>query len=144
MTPRIRYLPSLLLAAVLFAAAPALHAQGSPAPQQDPVAEALFPPELVMQHQQRIGLTAQQRSAITGAVQQLQSRVVELQWQLQAESQRLVELLRASPVNEAAALAQADRVMSMEREIKHAHLQMLVRIKNTLTREQQAALQSLR
>jgi hypothetical protein len=43
-----------------------------------------------------------------------------------------------------AVLAQVDRVLAIEREVKRAHIAMLVRIKNTLTREQQAALHVLR
>ena len=37
-----------------------------------------------------------------------------------------------------------DRVMQTERRIKEAHLTLLVRIKNLLTREQQAELTRLR
>ena len=104
----------------------------------------LFPPELVMQHQQKIGLRADQRTTITEAIQQLQSKVVELQWKMQDESQKLAEALAKTPVSEAETLAQVDRVLAVEREIKRAHIAMLIRIRNALTPEQHAMLRSLR
>ena len=136
---RAALLPLALAAAPLVA--PPLAAQASPDPG---FAQELFPPELVMQNQQKIGLRPDQRTAITEAVQQLQSKVVELQWRMQEETQRLTELLQHTPVNEAEALAQVDRVLSVEREVKRAHMTMLIRIKNTLTPEQQAMLKTLR
>ena len=42
------------------------------------------------------------------------------------------------------ALDQLDEVLGTEKEIKQAHLEMLVRIKNLLSAEQQAALERLR
>ena len=104
----------------------------------------LFPPELVMQNQQKIGLRADQRTTITEAVQQLQTKVVELQWKMQDESQKLGESLAKSPVSETETLAQVDRVLAVEREIKRAHIAMLIRIRNALTPEQHAMLRSLR
>jgi len=117
--------------------------QTQPAPQ-DPVAAALYPPELVMQHQRRLGLTAEQRKTITETVAALQAQVLDLQWRMQDEAQRLGELLGGPRVDATAALAQVDRVFDLERQIKRAHLTMLIRIKNTLTPEQQETLRGLR
>jgi Spy/CpxP family protein refolding chaperone len=122
-------------------AAPALAAQEVP---DYAFAQHVFPPELVMQHQQKIGLRPDQREAITEAIQQLQAKVVELQWRMQDESQKLAEILQRPRVDEGDALAQVDRVLSVEREVKRAHMTMLIRIKNTLTPEQQAMLKTLR
>jgi Spy/CpxP family protein refolding chaperone len=103
----------------------------------------LFPPELVMQHQRSIELKPAQRTAITEAIQQVQAKVVELQWRIQEEAQKLSELVQATSPNEEAVLAQMDRVLATEREIKRAHMTLLVRIKKALTLEQQAALRAL-
>jgi Spy/CpxP family protein refolding chaperone len=111
-------------------------------PEQD-FAQHLFPPELIMQFQQKIQLRVEQRTQITQAIQQLQSKVVDLQWQMQAEVQKLNEIIQSPTVNEANALAQVDRVLSIEREVKRTHLGTLIRIKNTLDRTQQTALDSL-
>jgi len=119
-------------------------AQQPQAPHETAFGQHLFPPELVMQNQQKIGLRADQRATITEAVQQLQAKVVDLQWKMQDESQKLADLLAKSPVNEAETLAQVDRILAIEREVKRAHITMLVRIRNALTPEQHAMLRSLR
>ncbi len=113
-------------------------------PPPDPVAQFLFPPELVMQHQRELGLTASQRSTITDAIGKTQSKVLELQWDMHDETQKLAELLGAPSVDEAAVLAQVDRVLNVERQVKREHLSMLMKIKNSLTREQQEKLKALR
>ncbi len=131
----------LLLFVLCIAVVPT--AQAQPA-GPDPIAENLFPPEFVMRYAIDVGLEERQRTAIKAEIQKTQSRFVDLQWDLQAESERTARLLQARPVDEAAVLAQADRVMSLEREIKRAHLSLLVRIKNLLTEPQQDKLQVLR
>jgi len=133
---------SLLL--VLALTFPAL-SENAPEPgKDDPVGRNLFPPELVMQHQQRIGLTEDQRTAIKKEVERAQSKFFDLQWQIQAESEKLVGLLQSRPIDEVRALAQADNVMNLERTIKKTHLSLLIRIKNALTAEQQEELKAIR
>ena len=106
--------------------------------------QELFPPELVMRHQRDIGLADEQRRSITEAIKQLQATVVDLQWELQEQTRVLGELLRERSVDEASALEQVDGVLEVERRIKRAHMSLLIRIKNVLTPEQQARLNSLR
>jgi Spy/CpxP family protein refolding chaperone len=86
----------------------------------------------------------QQRATITEAIKALQARVVDLRWQMQEAQERLTELLAQVSVQETAALAQVDRVLECEREIKKAHLSALVRIKNALSPEQQEKLNALK
>ena len=117
---------------------------GSPQPPEDPLARVLFPPELVMQHQQDIGLRAEQRAGITKAIQEFQTKVVDLQWRMQEQSQRLATLLDKPAVDQAAALAQVDEVLGVEREVKRAHITLLIQIKNTLSAEQQGKLAAAR
>lgn len=132
----------LALAVLLFAGPPpAARAQ---APPEDPLAAHVFPPELVMKHAQEIGLDDKQRSAIKEAIQSAQSRFLDAQWSMQEESQKLARQLQARPVDEPAVLAQADKVMGLEREVKRTQLSLLVRIKNLLTDTQQARLTQLR
>ena len=110
----------------------------------DPLARVLFPPELVMQHQQDIALRAEQRAVITKAIQDFQTKVVDLQWRMQDQSQRLAALLEKPTVDPVAALAQVDEVLGVEREVKRAHMTLLIQIKNTLSAEQQAKLTAAR
>jgi len=140
-TFRICLVPALALLAVATAGA---GAQQPPQAPDDPLARVLFPPELVMQHQQDIGLRAEQRAAITKAIQDFQGKVVDLQWRMQEQSQRLASLLEKPAVDQAAALTQVDEVLSVEREVKRAHITLLINIKNTLSAEQQAKLAAMR
>ena len=110
----------------------------------DPVAENLFPPELVMSHQTAIGLDETQKSYIRGELLRAQTRFTELQWQLQDSMEALVSLLKQTPVDESRVMSQLDKVLSSEREIKRTQISLMVRIKNKLTSDQQARLQKLR
>jgi Spy/CpxP family protein refolding chaperone len=125
-----------------FAQEPAPPTQG--AVQGDPIFQALFPPELIMQHRRAIGLTDEQRDAISQLIQQLQGRVVRLQWELLDEIQQLTEVMSTPRVDLDRALDELDSVLETEKSIKQAHLEMLVRIKNLLTPEQQSSLERLR
>jgi Spy/CpxP family protein refolding chaperone len=111
---------------------------------EDPLARHVFPPELVMKHQQKIGLTDRQSETIRSEIQKVQSRFLDLQWQMQKEMEKLVSLIDAQPADESKTLAQAEALMRLETETKKMHLAMLVRIKNLLTEEQQAKLARLR
>lgn len=130
------------LAALLLSATSQLRAQ-QPA-GSDPIAANLFPPELVMQHQQEIGLTDEQRSFIVSEIQQAQQRATTQQWQLQREVETMAELLRHDTVDEARTIAQLDRVLAAEREIKRIQITLVVRIRNRLTADQRARLTALR
>lgn len=116
---------------------------GAP-PGQDPLAQHVFAPDLVMRHAADIGLDEKQRAAVKEAVMRMQSRFLDLQWEMQAESEKLARLLQASTVDETAVLAQADRVMGLERDVKKTHLSLLVRVKNLLTEPQREKLKELR
>jgi len=113
-------------------------------PDGDPFARYLFPPELVMANQQAINLTDRQRSGIRQAMTEVQSRFIDLQFRMSGEVESLQRLIQPASVDEAKVLAQVDRVLAVEREVKHAQLSLMIRIKNLLTEQQQAQLGSLR
>ena len=135
-----KYALAILFSMALGAAA----AAESPAQKDDPIGRNLFPPELVMKHQQQIGLDEDQRETIKKEIGKAQSKFLDLQFQMQRESERLIQLLEARPVEEGKVLAQADAVMRLETETKKTHLSLLIRIKNALTADQQAKLIDIR
>lgn len=122
----------------------AIAAAAQQPPADDPIAQHLYPPDLIMKHGGEIGLDERQRAAVKDAVQKAQAKFVDAQWDLQEESQKMVRLLDAKPIDEAAVLAQADKVMGLEREIKKTQLSLLIRLKNLLTEAQQARLAEFR
>jgi hypothetical protein len=106
--------------------------------------ENLFPPELLMHFQSEIGLTEEQRASIVATVEKMQPQFEEKQQRLQKEVEKLAALLKKERIETEAALAQFDRVLNLEREIKRTHLGMVIGIKNKLSPEQQAKLQEIR
>jgi Spy/CpxP family protein refolding chaperone len=133
-----------IILTVAFASAQQPPRPSQPMPDQDPLAEFIFPPELVMGHQREIGLTDEQKTYLRGEIQRVTVRFTELQWQLQDSMEGLASVMKESSVNEQQALAQLDKILDTEREIKHLHIGLAIRIKNKLTPEQQAKLQGIK
>lgn len=129
------WIGALVLAAAAAAAAPTA---------DDPFRDLLFPPELVLAHQQTIGFTGEQRAALVAEVTRAQSDFVPLQAELAARAERLRLLLAEPRVDEEAALVAAAEVMALESDVKRRHLKLAVRIKNLLSPEQQARLRDMR
>ncbi len=114
-----------------------------PPPPPD-LADAMFPPEMIMQHARELNLTAEQKTFMRDEIQKTTTRFNDLQWQLQDAMESLHETMKANQVNEQQALAQLNKVLDAERDIKTLHMGMAIRIKNKLTPEQQMKLQTMR
>ena len=97
-----------------------------------------------MQNRRAIGLTDEQRDAISRLISELQGEVLGLQWELLDEVEQLGAVTGRPRVELDRALDEMGDVLDKEKEIKLAHLEMLVRIKNVLTPQQQAQLDELR
>lgn len=109
---------------------------------QDPMMRHLFPPPLLFQAGEEIGLTEQQRNAIREELEKARDKVEPAQERLRQQMEAFGKLLSAEKVNEQQALEQLDKVLVAEAEVKVAHLTSLVRIKNLLTPEQQEKLRN--
>lgn len=143
----------LLILAVAFSVVPAMaqepppseqpQQQRPPKPPHDPFGN-MFPPEMVMQNQRELGLTDQQKTYLRTEIGKTSARFNDLQWQLHDAMEVLHETMKANQVNEQQALAQLDRVLETEREIKRLHMELAIKIKNNLTPEQQQKLQNLK
>src|ERR1700726_1774867 len=132
---------------VLWACALALLAVGAARgqqPDQDPIGQSFFAPELVIQHQEAIGLNEDQKNYLKTEIRQAQLKFTEWQWKLQDEMEKLVSLVKQPHVEEQQVLAQLEKLLTAEREVKREQLTLLVRIKNKLTAEQQGKLLELR
>jgi Spy/CpxP family protein refolding chaperone len=103
----------------------------------------LYPPDLIMRHQQQLDITDDQRATISQAVAAFQAEVSELQWNLQNGQQQLKQALDANPIKLEDSLAQAESVLAMESSFKLAHFRLLITIKNSLTDEQVATIDGL-
>jgi len=112
--------------------------------ERDPIERYLYPPELVMRHQNRIDLSAEQKGELRKRVIEAQSRFTELQFEFQDAAERLGEMLAAERLDEKQILEQVDRVLDRERIIKQTQMRLMVRIRNLLTPEQRSQLDRLR
>jgi len=114
-----------------------------PPPPPDPVGQNLFPPELVMQHRQAIGLTDNQKNAIKQELMRASTHFNELQWQMQDEMETMDNLTKGNTVDEAQVLAELDKILNLERDLKRTQLTVAIRIKNKLTADQQNQLRTM-
>jgi Spy/CpxP family protein refolding chaperone len=131
----------LFICAIFLLAAGIVRAQ---LPGEDPLWQSFFPPELVIQHQEAIGLSPDQKDAFKAEMRQAQLKFTELQWKLQDEMEKMLLLVKQTHPDEQQVLAQLDKVLATEREVKKEQITLLVRIKNELTPEQQSKLAELR
>lgn len=97
-----------------------------------------------MQNQQAIALTDEQKSYLRTEIRDAQMKFTDLQWKLQDEAEKMVSLASQPHVDEQQALAQLEKVLTVERDVKRAQIALLVHIKNKLTADQQAKLEELR
>jgi Spy/CpxP family protein refolding chaperone len=133
----------LQMAAVLVALAASVALVAEPSPGDDPLARFLFPPDRVMAHASEIGLDDAQRGTIRAEIQKAQPKFLDLQFDIQAEMEKLKNLVSEKRVDETRVLGELDRVLALEKDIKRTQIALLIRIKNALTPAQQAKLEEI-
>src|SRR5262245_32799421 len=99
-------------------------AQNPPSDQLDAI---MFPPGWVMENQRELGLTEEQKIFLKTQLLQGATRFMELQLQLQDEMEKMVELVKQDRVDESQTLAQLDKVLNLEREVKRAHIALFIK-----------------
>ncbi|MEW6735257.1 MAG: hypothetical protein AB1489_28455 [Acidobacteriota bacterium] len=114
-----------------------------PQSPNDPIGKQFFSPELVLQNQSSLNLTDEQKNFFKSEIRTTQKQFIDLQFQLQDELSIMSSLVKQQPVDEQQVLAQLDKVLAIEREIKRAQLGILIKIKNILTPAQQTRLQEI-
>ncbi len=104
----------------------------------------LFSPDLLRLHQRELQLTQEQRRYIVQQINEIQAKFTPLQWGLEDEVRKLIDLVEHRASEEEAVLQQLDVVLSLEKEIKSQQLLLAVRIRNTLSEEQLRKLRNIR
>ncbi len=110
----------------------------------DLIAENLFPPELIMQHQQALGLSDEQKQYFKTQIREIQKLLTEAQWRLEDGVEKLAATLKADKLDEPRVLGQLEKLLLNESDVKRLQMTLLIRLKNKLTPEQQAKLMALR
>ena len=136
-TLAILFATAFLLVTVAIGQEPRQPAPPPHPPNPDPLAHLMFPPDMIMGHARELNLTEEQKAFLRSEVQKATVTFQDLQWKLQDQMEALHETMKSSSVNEQQALAQLDKVLDVEREIKRLHIALAVRLKNRLTPEQQ-------
>ena len=112
--------------------------------RRDPMLEHLFTPELLRRFADELKLTEEQKSALKQDLEQARAGFEEKEKKVRQEAEALAEILKQPKVDEAAAVAQLDKVLAAEEVVKKARLLAMLRAKNILTPEQQQKLAELR
>ncbi len=103
----------------------------------------LFPPNVILEHQDALGLTKEQFTAIRAAVVEVQGNVAEHEWDLREAYQRVMNDLDESPVDEDKVMENVGKALLAENEVKKLQVAMLIKLRNLLTDEQMEYLQSV-
>lgn len=123
-----------------FLSGPARAAEGA----EDPIAQNFFTPDLIQQSAEAIGISDQQRQELMSAVSSMQEKMNGLREQMEHQRDELAEAVKGEKIDSDKALEAADGMMKLESQVKRLQLQMLIKIKNSLTPEQQAKLREMR
>jgi Spy/CpxP family protein refolding chaperone len=114
------------------------------AAQRDAFAGRLFPPNVIMEHQDELNLSKEQFTAIRAAVVEVQANVAEHEWDMREAYQNITDVLDEVPIDEDAVMQNVDAALRAENEVKKLQVSMLIKLRTLLTDEQTAYLQSLR
>jgi len=110
---------------------------------RDEVMESLYPVELVREHAGEIGLTDEQIEKLRKLVSDVRNEIDQLQWDLEREHRKLVELVKKGASKEEI-YAQLEVTFGYENKIKKKHLGLLVVVRDVLNAKQRAQLDQIK
>ena len=96
----------------------------------------LFPPNVILQHQQELELSKEQFTAIKAAVVEVQANVAEHEWDLREAYLNLMSELDKTPIDEGRVMNLVEKALLAENEVKKEQVVMLIRLRNLLTDDQ--------
>ena len=111
-------------------------------PKADVFKGKLFPPNVILEHQDRLALSKDQFTAIKAAVVEVQANVAEHEWDMREAYLGIMSELDKSPVDEDKIMTLVNTALLAENEVKKEQMTMLIRLRNLLTDDQVAYLES--
>ena len=111
--------------------------------KENPFKGKLFAPNEILENQAELALTKDQFTEIRATVVEVQGNLAEYEWDMREAYQALMIELDKVPVDETEILKHANVALSAENQVKKKQMVMLVRLKNLLTAEQIAYLESV-
>lgn len=118
--------------------------RGSLTGRDVPFDRDFFAPDVVLRSQVALELTPGQLAALKKLINATHAELLDIQADLERETELFKAAIAPSRVVEADAIARADRMLALEVKMKRLQLTLLVRVKNLLTEKQQAALRAPR
>lgn len=112
-------------------------------PKEDVFKGKLFPPNVILEQQGELKLSKAQFTEIRAAVVSVQADVAEHEWDMREAYEALMQELDKTPISEDRVLEHANAALQAENQVKKKQISMLVRLKNLLTAEQIAYLESI-
>lgn len=123
-------------------------ASAAPAARADKLEQTIlgnfYAPEQIKKYADLLNLTDDQKTTLRTAYENAQQRVEGLKQQLETETEKLGELTKPRHIDEKAATDQGEKLLTLDREIKHTQFALLIAIKNNLTPEQQNTLGTIK
>lgn len=119
-------------------------AVGAKEPKDDVFKGKLFAPNVILESQAELELSKQQFTAIRRAVVDVQANVAEHEWDVREAYQNILAELDRTPIDQEQVLEYVDAALRAENEVKKLQVTMLIQLKNLLTAEQVAYLESIR
>lgn len=111
---------------------------------QESFQKELFSVDAVLKYRNEIGLSPQQVEDIKKIYDDHIRMFNSTKWDLDAELVVLNKHLSQSTVDEKSSMAQMEKIMTLEDQLKRMRLGMLIKIKNELKESQQGQLKNLR
>ena len=105
--------------------------------------ESLYPIELIRGYMTEIKLTDEQVEKLRKLVTDVRNEVEQLEWDLQREGGKLVELVKKGATKEEI-YAQMDVIFGHENKIKKKHLGLLIVVRDVLNAKQRAQLDKIK
>lgn len=115
-----------------------------PEQQKDPFQGKLVPPNVILDNRDELALTREQFTAIRQAVVTAQGEIAEHEWDLREAYQLVMSDLDEAPIDAAKVLAGVEKALLAENEVKKRQVALLIELRNLLTDEQFATLQSVK
>ncbi len=113
-------------------------------PKHDVFKGKLFAPNVILENQLELSLSKQQFTNIRKAVVEVQANVAEHEWDVREAYQNIMAELDKTPIDEQQVLEHVGAALRAENEVKKLQVAMLIKLKNLLTAEQIAHLESVR
>ena len=112
--------------------------------QKDPFQGKLIAPNVILDNRDELALSQAQLTAIRQAVVTAQGEIAEHEWDLREAYQFVMADLDESPVDADKVLANIEKALLAENEVKKRQVALLIELRNLLTDEQFTYLQSVK